>query len=285
MADFYTFDTTARSERYFVNTIFAHLILADNFKGLKRLFENIYKDELTENVSKSSDFEIVTELDALRDGALQNPEIKDFYVKHRRIAVPDMFLRWASKCLVVEAKFFSDPSDESLRKQVERQKTVIDLVKNSTKYASYEFRFVAISIKRESAKSQGVTFLSWKQVLDFIGDLPDGSDISYCKTILLNGLERATAEICRGDRIAYETIKFDKLIDDLPRLIREKKIYIGYVGGIRALEKSGLDPLKNRSHYKVSYIKWGSNWIPIDKFLHRYFELSRLVDKYDEVNC
>ncbi len=111
------FDETARSERYFSATLLSRLLMVNEFAGLKALFKDL---DIVPANSLSTDIEIVTELDPLRDGAKANKNIESIFAKEGRMAVPDLFLRWGKRILVIEAKFFTAPTIEDLDAQVSK---------------------------------------------------------------------------------------------------------------------------------------------------------------------
>lgn len=151
----YRFDATARAERYFVATLLTHLLLSDGFAGLKRLFYHMFGDETC--ASLSDDFEIVSELDPLRDGSIQDSAVKKLYQEHKRIAVPDLFLRWGHNCLIIEAKFFTDPAAEELHEQVKLQKEAIKKVQPYTFYKNWEVRYATLTIQPVKSTSNSDT--------------------------------------------------------------------------------------------------------------------------------
>lgn len=283
MSQGYRFDRTARAERYFVGSMLVHLLMANNFHGLKKLFREIFKDEITPDINSSTDYEIVSELDALRDGSVQNNAVKKLYRELRRVAVPDLFLRWSTKCLVIEAKFFTDPSGGDLVKQINLQKEAIEHVKAYTKYKDFFFKYSALTANPQGPFLGDVYELSWEELLVWITDKNSASeDELYAHDILRCALDRLANEVKAGNGITFEKLKFDQLMDNIPRLIKEKKIYIGFTGGISALMESELEELESRSHFKVSDIRWTDNWISLDLFLQKIFAVRGLFDNYDD---
>lgn len=82
--------------------------------------------------------------------------------------------------------------------------------------------------------------------------------------------------------ISYEKLKYSDLIHQMPRLIEQGKIFIGFTGGLEAFESTTLSKLLQRSHYKVSDIQWSDNWITLDCFLHHIFKLKGYFKTYDD---
>jgi len=279
----YKFDKTARTERYLVNTLFTHLLMADNFSGLKEIFRLVFSEDSCATLSDNDDFEIVSELDALRDGSIQHPEVKKLYRELKRVAVPDLFLRWSSKCLIIEAKFFTEPSNDSLERQVQLQKDAINSVKKYTAYKDYEITFSTLTINPPKANPTDTTALSWDNILKFITvDENSSKDKIYAKDMLNCALRRAKEENRSGGGVTYEMKTYDQLMSSMTDLIKDGKIFIGFTGGPLALLNAKLDELKERSHYKVSSTRWSDNWISVDVFLNRIFQLRGLFDEYDD---
>ena len=115
----YYFQDVARSERYFTATHFAHLLMSNNFEGTKIFFRFILNNE---SFDEGDDFEIVTELDPIRDASVLGNTEKQLFMENGRVAVPDIFLRWGNYACIIEAKFFTLPRWDDLKNQVNEQK-------------------------------------------------------------------------------------------------------------------------------------------------------------------
>ena len=97
--------------------------------------------------------------------------------------------------------------------------------------------------------------------------------MKYAIDQLSNSASRADKALSRKNK-KYNSERignFDKLIQNLPKLIRENKIYVGFVGGKKKLKNTSIDDLVKRDYYKVSLTKWSENWIRLDSFLEHYF--------------
>lgn len=109
---------------------------------------------------------------------------------------------------------------------------------------------------------------------------PNSEDLNYYKIVIQKAKDRAINESAR--LVNYEKLKFEDLLAKLPQLIIQGKIFVGFTGGIEALSSvSEIAELVNRSHYKVSDTQWTHNWIPLDMFLHKVFELKGYYNKYN----
>ena len=159
------FDQVARAERYFADTLLPHLLMADDFTRLKILFAHVYPSVNFANYVGS--FELVSELDPLRDSAISNPVIRKLFQLHKRIAVPDLFLRWGDYCIVVEANFFTDPLDIAINQQLASQQDAISKVKAETIYSKMDIIYLAISITEYKNLTNSMC-LTWKDLLDVI---------------------------------------------------------------------------------------------------------------------
>lgn len=277
----YRFDRTARTERYFVDTLFAHFLLANNFSGLCSLFAYVFGAEVCNSLPE--DFEIVSELDPLRDGSVGNDRVKELYRTFKRVAVPDLFLRWSTLCLVIEGKFFTDPAIEELQEQVRLQRDAIAKVKSFTIYKDYQFKFAVLTpTSVKFSPSSDITVLSWDNILNLMENEANNKDIIYVKEVIRHALNRVIKE--RTIPITFEKMKFQDILSRLPQLIESEKIFIGFTGGTATLAVATELELIGRSHYKVSDIRWSDNWITLDQFLRRIFELRGHLDKYDDQN-
>jgi len=270
----YTFDGTARAERYFADTLLPHLLLAHEFAGLKLLFRHVLSH--VDFSQLPDDFEIVTELDPLRDGSVGNEAVRAKYRDIGRVAVPDLFVRWERYCLVIEAKFFTDPADEDLSVQIKLQRKAIATIREHTKYGDESYRFEHVILGIRPCQIEEAHSITWDELCDVILDpvlaCPE-HDLRYCQQIFRDAIARAKREQEAVGRIKFTKMKFAELMENLSTLIQQQKVYIGFVGGERQLANATLEELETRSHYKVSNKRWSENWITLDKFLHRVFQL------------
>lgn len=273
------FDKVARSERYFTSTILSHILMVNGFIGLKELFKNFY--EVLETESPSNDFEIVSELDPLRDGSVYCEEVKKLFTEYKRVAVPDIFLRWSNYILIIEAKFFTFPTIEELLVQIKAQKQAINLIKSNSIYRNMNIQYILLTINEINDNDKGrlqsekITLFTWEKLYDLLlkNNLFEYSvDAKYCQKILLNSINRAKQELDPSrKKVSYSLINnLNDLINKLPDLINNGNIYIGFSEGI---QNTTLEDLMNRSHYKVSDTQWSNNWISLDIFLKKLFEL------------
>ncbi|MCX5999589.1 MAG: hypothetical protein NTU41_08390 [Chloroflexi bacterium] len=280
MADKYRFDQVARAEKYFVDTLLTHFLLSNEFAGLKILFQKVFGEAACSNPSQDfQDFEVVSELDPLRDGKVENSEIERQFRKFGRMAVPDLFLRWSKLCLVIEAKFFTYPSKEELETQLENERKAIESVKRFTIYESWDIRF-AILTSVKTIPPENVFVLTWNDIIEMMKNGgASSSDLEYCRKIIDRANRSAMKKVDPSGRPVFETIKtLDGLLLQLPRLIEQRKVFIGFEGGPDKLASASELDLVNR-RYKVSETKWNDNWLPMDRFLHRVFELRGLYDQ------
>lgn len=269
----YRFDSVARSERYFTATLFSHILLGQNFLGLRSLFRTLSIDPSAE---ARDEFELVSELDPLRDGALASDEIRALFQQHGRLAVPDLFLRWDSRILVIESKFFSAPSDADLLHQVTNQKQAIDLVLSGTLYEGCEISYAVLTVQGASvARNPGQEILTctWS---DLLASLRRGfrgfetPDIEYCFDVLDAAEKRAAAELAETE-LQYERVSNVRtLMSSLDDLLERGLIYVGFTGGEGRLMEASLQNLEQRGHYKISDVRWSNNWVRIDQLVSRY---------------
>lgn len=285
MIEGYRFDETARSERYFSGALFTHLLMANNFLFLKELFKDIFsEEEIKKNAENldENDIEIVAELDPLRDGAIVNNDVRKFFKENGRVAVPDLFLRQSKLCLVIEAKFFTNPRRKTLQKQVNSQKRAINTVKNSTKYFDCMFKFATLTSGKIDV--DGDTYpLYWSHILELANKIQTKSpDIEYAIQQIQDALERTKQNADRNLPLEIERMDYEQLLEYLSEEINRKNHFVGFVGGLFALQKAGDEYLRRRK-YKVTteigLIK--KNWISGDDIWSRISAIR--ADKTEEL--
>jgi hypothetical protein len=268
----YKFDEVARSERYYTSFILPLLLTHDNFRLMKELFPAIFKRGNFDKLK--DDFEIVTELDPLRDGSVNNANIKKLYDDNKRLAVPDLFLRWDNLIVVIEAKFFTYPTDEEISFQISKQKAAIDLVLPETIYNKVKIVFCALTIN--PIKSKDFESITWKLIFDLASKVfksqPD--QISYALRILNDAIIRASKPKNPSNVHFKKYNSLSELIEDLPKLLSKKEFYFGFSEGEDELNNMSLSDLNKRSHYRVSNEKFTDNWLSIDQLIKRYIELN-----------
>jgi hypothetical protein len=245
----------------------------DRFRGLKSLFAAVFpKAELPAD----NDVEIVTELDPLRDGSVYNSNVKALYKKIRRVAVPDVFLRWGDLIIIIEAKFFTEPTVDELSEQIRLQKQAVEHVLPYTKYTVGErnIAYAILTVKGIEYAGKDILSLTWDDIVT-IAEEGDSTapDYRYMLNVLKHALERARAELKREEAITYKKYSLSDLLEKVPELIKNGAVYVGITGGMDELQKLSMEQLQKRSHYKVSDTQWSDNWITLDHLLHRYIEL------------
>ena len=268
----YRFDKVARGERYFVDTLLSFLLMENAFHGLRKLFRYVYGND--ECLNLKEDFEIVTELDPLRDASVFHPTVREKYREKGRVAVPDMFVRWGNLCVVIEAKFFTDPSDDDIEEQLKAQKEAIESVKEYTEYKDCNIHYLVLTVRPLRLRlSNHAKTLTWAKLLDITKEDQQSVANIYCREAINGALARADREFSKITGVHFEKYKLDQLISNLTDLIKSGKVYVGFTGGLERLSTSTVEQLKNRDHYRVSDTEWTENWITIDRLLHRLLEL------------
>ena len=258
------FDRTARSERYFTATLLAHILMDNNFEGLKKLFKKY-------NVKPcvSGDIEVISELDPLRDPSVYNADIKKIFRCEKRLAVPDLFLRWGKSILIVEAKFFTDPADDKLEDQVNLQKKAIELVRKHTIYdETFTITYALLTIEKHTISGSNIKCIQWEKLIKLLEKTSMSKDMKYAISKLKAAIKRAGRKTWRGKYKKMHNIK--DLLDKIPALLNDGYFYVGFSGGTGALENATLGELKQRDHYKVSKTRISDNWIQLGTFLEYY---------------
>ncbi len=275
----YRFDAVARAERYYVTTLLSHLLMVENFKGTQVLFGKLLGNEKC--LKLNQDFEIVSELDPLRDASLYNQSVKELYSKHQRVAVPDLFLRWDNQCIILEAKFFTDPTDDELKEQVDLQKKAIELIKDFTIYKNHKFLYLILTVKRK--KYRKLYSITWDEIIEalnnsFKSSMENPMNLDYIYSIekIKEAIIRAKSEFSNtGKKVTFEYYKsFQDLMSRVDDLLLSKKYFIGFDGGLNALDSvSDKTKLINRG-YRVTEIRWTDNLVSIGELIKKYCELS-----------
>ncbi len=267
------FHDVARSERYFTATLLPHLLMADGFRGIKLLFKYIFDDKINE----PDDFEIVTELDPVRDGSVYNSNIKKIFKESGRIAVPDIFIRWGMRILAIEAKFFTQPTADELNEQIKLQWDALSAIISSTHYDLENIHQCLLIINEPIGKIDSqIKILTWSEILDLLTshnmDLLS-NDNKYAFDILRNSIKRAKKELAKTTDVTYSIINdIETLVSQMPSLIESGNIWVGFSEGIE-LDTIDLNYLRQRDHYRVSDKKYTSNWIRIDELITKYISL------------
>lgn len=264
------FDKTARTEHYFTATILPILLSANNYQVVRNLFASVYnncefKDE--------HDIEIVTELDPIRDPSVINNEIKKIYIKEKRIAVPDLFLRLGNKILIIEGKFFTFPDSEQMMDQIKKQKSAIDIVKKYTIYEMKEIKYCALTVETQDYTDE-IIGITWSELIKILNTDNNLLEYKYYFDILTEAIDRASKEN-KNEKSDYhwEKVSFNELVENISKYIKDGKVFVGFSEGVEALNKMSLEDLKNRDHYKLAKTKISNNWITIDKIIGKYIEL------------
>ncbi len=270
----YYFQDVARSERYFTATHLAHLLMANNFEGTKLFFKQFFQNEV---VDGNEDFEVVTEVDLLRDPGKQDHEIKQLFHDHGRIAVPDLFVRWGKNAFVIEAKFFTLPNISRLKNQVEEQRRAVNYILDKTAYADFKITYAIIALEfKQKNQIKDILTLNWKQIVDLFESqlaLPISNDCKYSITIINDAIERAQNElfpISNTNWIRFNS--FNELYDQWEQLIEAGYLYIGFSEGLSSY-RVDLQHSLLRNQYKVSTTKDNNKWIELKDLIAKYHKL------------
>ncbi len=271
----FAFHDVARSERYFTATLLSHLLMANNFEGLKILFNHL---EIKPIDTTNKEFEIVTELDPLRDGGAVNTFIKDTFRQEGRVAVPDIFLRWGEQILVIEAKFFSLPIEEALEAQLNEQKRAISLVVDKTVYESTKITYSLLLIDKTGVtNTSDAKLMTWDDVINLFNPVLSSlsDDCKYSLKVIEQSIIRAKDELLKTSKTKVTWIEIktiEELIKGLSDNIDNGYRYVGFSEG---LDNPILTPdfFEKRSCYRISKIKWTHNWYEVEKVISKYISL------------
>jgi len=247
-----------------------------NFEAARKLFMKYFGgDQQTIN-----DFELVTELDAIRDGSVQDENLSKIFKEEGRIAVPDIFLRCGNNCLVIEAKMFTYPTDDEMNKQLLAQKKLIDRFTREGYYADHVFKQLLIATDKYTLA--GFECLTWQILKDeIIAEDNNGTpESNYCRRVLFSAIARAQTEAETsgpGDSIRVtpqgNSSAIQQLIERSSTMIKDGYVFVGIDGGSEQLKITTADELRARSHYKVGKRKRSAeNWLLIGTVLNRIIE-------------
>ena len=270
-------DTVARSERHFTATLLTHLLMCNGFLGLKALFNELEISPPDED--NSEDFEVVSELDPLRDSSVENYEMSILFRQHGCKEVPDLFLRWGNQVLVIAVKYFPKPTAKELNSRAKEQIKAIEHLKSAAGYDSCHFTYALITV--ESIKStifyHAIShFIEWAKVIAtlkraFGNDV--APDVAYCLEKLESEVERAHKESER--QALWESITDIKtLVDDLPKYIERGLGYVSFHGGEKALRQASLEELEHPHYFRITESPPSNrHWVRVDTILEHYLLL------------
>lgn len=270
----YYFQNVARSERYFTATHLSHLLMANNFEGTKLFFKRFFQNEV---VDGTEDFEVVTEVDLLRDPGKQDNEIKKLFHEYGRIAVPDLFVRWGKYAFIIEAKFFTLPNKSKLKNQVEEQRRAVNYILDKTAYADHKIMYAIIALEfKQKIEIEDTLTLTWKQIVDLFESqltLPLSNDCKYSIKILKDAIERAQNELFPNSNTNWIRFKsFNELYGQWEQLIEAGYLYVGFSEGLSSY-RVDLQHILMRNHYKVSTTKDNNKWIELKDLIAKYHNL------------
>lgn len=149
-------------------------------------------------------------------------------------------------------------------------------IREHTRYHDQSYQFAHVILGTRPCQIQEAHSITWDELCDVILApvlVRPESDLQYCQQVIRSAIARAKHEREAVGRMNFTKMKFAELMGNLSPLIQQRKVYVGFVGGERQLALATIDELESRSHYKVSDERWSENWITLDKFLHRVFEL------------
>ncbi len=269
------FSDTARSERHFSAMLLPHLLLANNFAGLRALFRSL--DRFKGADVDSNDIEIVAELNPIRD--FGEPPIDSNIPQ----SVPDLFLRIGENVLVIEAKFFTYPSEKKIDEQITSQRKAIESRLEGTRYKCYSFHYLALTVHDELNPypnlGDDMSHLTWQKVIEVLEPVVNNAkslDLKYVLAELKYAVQRSADEQSKSGSVEEGRCKtIQELYQRAPELLAQGYCYIGFTGGVDELKSKNLDDLEKRDHYKYSSCKPNNNWVPMGEVILRYLKLKK----------
>ena len=265
-----TFSERVRSERHFSSFLLPHLLLANDYGGMRALFRSV--DLFKEVDLDSDDIEIVAEINPIRD-------VGDKSDRKRKQSVPDLFLRIGKNVLVIEAKFFTFPTGELIVEQIRTQREAIERVRPRTNYGDYDFHYLALTIHRPNdfpMTEKCMSHMTWDQVIEVIEPAVNAAEslaTSRMLKVLSHAVKRANKKLKKKGVIRYKHCKtIQELLSRASEFLENGYLYIGFDGGISALHDSTVSELEGRPHFKYSFEQWSDNWLPIHEVVSHYLE-------------
>lgn len=267
-----TFSDTARSERHFSAMLLPHLLLANDYAGMRALFRSL--ESFNGADVDSNDIEIVAELNPIRDiGGPPNDS------KMKR-SVPDLVIRIAKNVLVIEAKFFTYPGTDDIVEQMTTQRLAIESVIARTGYTSCSFHYLALTAHEldEFPNGTGVSHVTWQQVVSILEPVVDAAnsrDLEHVLTKLKHAVRRSEEEQAETGSVEDGRCKtIQELLHCAPELLDQGYRYVGFTKGANQLSRSTVEELEERGHYKYSrHQPNNGNWLPMQEVILRYLDL------------
>ena len=288
-----TFSMTARSERHFTALLLSHLLMSNNFAGCRKLFDELGLSEGITLDPGQCDFEIVAELNPIRDVVARTDDSATLISGGQGQVVPDLFIRVDNHALVIEAKFFTHPSASAVAAQLKAQREAIEMALPYTKYPPCKIHYMALTVKEledDADWGPDTSRMTWREIISLL-EISDGSDESRSDTVyalqeLKNAEERSRKEAIGSSNEKGRYNSIDELLEGASVLLDKGYLYVGFEGGHRALKKVTLDEMTQRHHYKYSDCKPNDNWLPLHSIISRYLELKAEVHRTDrEEDC
>ena len=282
-----TFSGTARSERHFSALLLPHLLMANNFAGCRALFEALPLPE--GKAYDPDDVEIVAELNPIRDVGERAAAPNASSAGRRGQVVPDLFLRMGDRAIVIEAKFFTHPSDAAVADQLNAQREAIESVLHHTEYQPRRctFHYLALTVLPlgdDADWGPDTLRRTWEEVISVLEPVVNADsspDTAYTLRKLKHAVVRSREEAGPASKWQGSCKSIEVLLQRASELVGKGYRYIGFEGGQRALNKATFDQMKQRHHYKYSDSQPNDNWLPLHSVVSRYLELKAGADVAD----
>lgn len=286
-------DDICRTERYYTATLLPYVLFHESFTGLKKFLKMLehkgvqaisvdaqkkpvqlwQSDEIPHNI------EIITEMDVVRDVKFYSnwlPGLERINIKASEVR-PDVVIIANNLLLVIEGKFFHNPTLQNIKQQVQDQRKVIE--NTILPFPGYSFnRYCQIFLSAETEESSKIgcnTCLSWKDIAD-LAEQTLGQDHYVTQRIrkallLYNIINAKNKKNYIGKEPFAEIIKKCQTEGD--------RVFIGHVGGVKKLESADANDL-TKKQFKWDWSehpippKIPNNWIKGNKFLEvikKYF--------------
>ena len=272
-----SFSGTARSERHFTALLLPHLLMSDDFAGARALFGKLRLGSGQE--FDTSDVEIVAELNPIRDVVVRVTDANTPFREKQGQVVPDLFLRIGSSALVIEAKFFTHPSGSAVVDQLSSQRDAIAEVLPHTEYGKCSLHYLALTVlplddlAEWNADSSRMTWCELISVLEPVVGADSSADIAYALETLKDAVKRSRVEADTASKEKGRVGSVEELLQKANTLLESGHLYVGFVGGQRALDTATIETLEKRQHYKYSDCQPNKNWLPLHSVISHYLKL------------
>lgn len=178
------FHNYCRSEKFFSATLLSYLFINNNFHGLKKFLlflqnqNGLHIEDLTETDIKRVHY--ATEMNLLQDFAFYRKSIhpNSLSRKSHKESIPDIVTVINNIIIIIEAKYYSNFSENSLSQQLSNQKYVFDLIKDF--YSNPYMTEIHICLCPEKIHISNGIVITWKEIYNLFKGTPNCEYVLDC---------------------------------------------------------------------------------------------------------